>query len=258
VSLARLRRRLSLRAEDGFSLAELVIAILVMIMGVGALTALFVNNDNSSLAGQREVSQLAVLQQQIENIHQLVKQYGFGALAMSGNPAQPTDATLPGDPTDPNDFVTGWGTSSEAFKVESDYNNTGNGTAAHTPSAGEPLLDPINGVSGGQVAPVQYADLSNGTTYANLASVPAGDSYATVYSYVMGTTTAGCNSSGLGSSCPASDVRRVVVAVLLNQPAHRQNVGPNTPTYSTTVVSNPIPTNQPSATSGLCILALGC
>jgi prepilin-type N-terminal cleavage/methylation domain-containing protein len=243
-----------LRDTSGFTLIEILAAMVILISALAGITYFFASNNDSSLASQREVSQLSVVQQQIENVHQLVKQYGFSALAMSGNPAQPTDSTLPTDPTDPNDFITGWNTTGEAFRVEGDYNNTALGVITGTAATGETMLDPITGTTGGQLTPAQYTDVSTGTTYASVSSVPAGDPYATVNTYVTAASTIGCNSA-LGS-CAATDARRVIVAVTLQQLGQRSNLGPNKPAYASTVFTNPTASNQAALANGLTILGL--
>jgi hypothetical protein len=50
----------------------------------------------------------------------------------------------------------------------------------------------------------------------------------------------------------------VVVAVLLHHPKapSSRNLGPNTPTYSTVVITNPLASNYPTSASGLRILGL--
>lgn len=245
-----------LREADGFTMIELVVSIFIVIIVMGALSALFVTSNDSSFASQREFSQLSVLQQQIEHTRQVLKEYGFSALALTSAPGQPTDSPLPANPTNPDDFVSSTGCS-EAFTVESNYNITSEtyptttGTIADNP---EPLL--INGctvsgnaISGGQLAPVQYVDL---TTDSTSSSAPSSDPYATVYTFVTQTTTVGCNTS-LTGGC-TGDARRVVLAVLLNHAA--ADIGPSYPTYSTTVFTNPAASDQPTSASGLRVLGL--
>ena len=245
-----------LRDANGFTMIELVVSIFIAIIVIGALSALFVTSNDSSFASQRELSELSVLQQQIERVRQTVAEYGFSALALTSAPAGPTDSPLPTDPTNPDDFVSG-SACSEAFTVESNYNNTAEsypvsaGVIADNP---ESLL--VNGctvssnaISGGQLAPVQYADLTTGATS---SSAPSSDPYATVYTFVTQTSMAGCNTS-LGGSC-TGDVRRVVLAVILNHAA--ADVGPSYPTYSTTIFANPVASDETANASGLRILGL--
>jgi type II secretory pathway pseudopilin PulG len=244
-----------LREANGFSMIELVVSIFIVIVVIGALSALFVTSSDSSFASQRELSQLSVLQQQIEKVRQSVAEKGFSALALTSAPAGPTDSPLPNDPTNPDDFVSGTGCS-EAFTVESNYSNTSESYPTSDVIADNPESLLVNGctvgsnaISGGQLAPVQYADLTTGATS---SSAPSSDPYATIYTFVTQTTTAGCNTS-LGASC-TGDVRRVVLAVLLNHAA--ADVGPSYPTYSTTVFTNPLASDQTANASGLRILGL--
>jgi type II secretory pathway pseudopilin PulG len=244
--------------EHGFTMIELVLSMFVVTVMLGVLALMFVQSHDSSFASQREISQLSVLQQQVERIRQTVKQYGFASLALTSAPAGPTDSPLPANPTNPNDFVSGSGCS-EAFQVQSNYNNTGESFASSQTVADNPESLLVNGctvggnsISGGQLAPVQYADLTTGSTYASVSSVPAGDPYATVYTFVTQTSTAGCNTA-LGGSC-TGDVRRVILAAVLDHAA--TDIGPSYPTYTTTMFGNPIASNQPTNASGLRILGL--
>lgn len=243
------------RASGGFALIEVMAALFVVLAVIGALALVFASNDSSSLASQLQISRLSALQQQIEKLRNVVSEYGFSALALNAEPGAPTDSTLPSNPTDPNDFITGYGTANEAFRVESNYNNTAEGVIADTPTIGEPLLDPNTGSSGGQVAPVQCVDLSNPSSSATCSTLANGtDAYATVYTYITQTSTVGCAKSD--GSCNG-DARRVIVAALLHHPGSpSKNLGPNTPTYSTVVITNPLASDYASSASGLRVLGL--
>lgn len=245
---------MKLRSSDGFTLIEVMVALFVVLAVIGALALVFASNDNSSLAAQQQISRLSVLEQQIEKVRNVVSQYGFSALALNGNPSAPSDSPLPIDPTDPNDFVTGHGTSNEAFLVETNYNDTSEGVLPDTPSSGEPLLDPNTGSSGGQVSPVQCVDLSSPGSASSCSALAAGtDPYVTVYTYVTQTNTVGCKTS---TGC-TGDARRVIVAALLHHPgSSSRNIGPNTPTYSTVVLTNPLASDYPASASGLRVLGL--
>lgn len=234
---------------------EVVISIFIVVTVIGALSVLFVTSNDSSFASQRELSGLSVLQQQMEKVRQTIAQYGFSALALTSSPAAATDSPLPTDPTNPDDFVSGSGCS-QAFTVESNYNLTSESYPASETIADNPESLLVNGctvsgnsISGGQLAPVQYVDL---TTGAASSSAPSGDPYGTVYTFVTQTATVGCNTS-LSGGC-TGDARRVILAVVLNRSA--ADVGPNYPTYSTTVFTNPAASDQPTTASGLRILGL--
>jgi type II secretory pathway pseudopilin PulG len=240
----------SLRSTGGFTIVEVLAALMMVLLVLGALALFFANNNDSSLASQREISQLSVLQQQIERVRDVVSQYGFGALALNAEPSAPSASPLPNNPKDPNDFITGYGTGSEAFLVENNYNNAAEGVLSDTPSTGEPLLDPNTGAAGGQISPLQCVDLATGNQ-ASCGSLASGSNpYATVYTYITQTSTVGC--AGATGSC-SGDARRVIVAAVVQNPvaSARRNIGPNTPTYSTTVITNPVASDQSNQASGL-------
>lgn len=267
-----------LRDEGGFSMIELVVAMFLIAIVMGALALLFVNSNDSSYANQRELTEMSVLQQQVEQVRETVAQYGFGALALTGAPSSATDSTLPGDPTNPDDFVSGSGCG-ESFTVQSNYNATTESfpTGQSVADNPEPLL--INGctvsgtaISGGELAPVQYVDMSTGSVYSSLSSIPVTDLSATLYTFVTQTTTVGCN----GSGC-TGDGRRVILALVPNAaaadigayyPANSSSASTTSTTaqcgtvapsaravlacstaYSTTLFSNPVASNYSNSAS---------
>ena len=150
-----------LAAEDGMTLVEVLVSLAIMVLIVGAITVGMVRNNDSALGVQRQAQLVTVLQNRIEYVRQLLtqtyKSKGFAAIALSSNPAKPTDSTLPSNPADPNDFIVGWTSTggSEEFKIEKNYNSTSEG-ALEVNNGGEPLqIDTTNG----QIAPVVYVDL---------------------------------------------------------------------------------------------------
>jgi hypothetical protein len=112
------------------------------------------------------------------------------------------------------------------------------------------------------IAPVVYADLVTGTFSCTLAGV-GNDAYATVYTYIT-QASVGCNTATANgfTSCSngtgiAGDARRVIVAALLNTTdVNHPNPGslthgPEYPTYVSTVITNPVPSNQANQVNGL-------
>lgn len=212
---------------------EVIVAILLVTVAVTAVGNLFINANDSSLASQRQVNLLEVAQSQIESVRQTVKQQGFPALALNAYPANPTDAVLPTDPSDPNDFLVANGTAAASYRIEQNFNLTSLGQISIAPTNGEPL----------------EVDTTNGRIAPKTTGVAAGSSTATVWTYVT-KATVGCVAA-LGA-CAADDARRVIVAVKLDTVANaRQDVGPNKPVYLTTIVTNPLPSNQPNSAIGL-------
>ncbi len=241
------RHRSRFSAAAGFTMIELVVSMFIGILVIGAAAVTFANANDSSLASQRQFSLVSVLQQQIENIRGTVRRYGFDALAMTSTPAAVSTST---DPINPNAFVTGSGCAA-TFTVLANYNNTAEAFTAGTtaPDSPEPLVANSctvagTAISGGQIVPVQYADLTTGVTS---STAPTTDPYATIYTFVTQTSEASC-STATANACGA-DVRRVTVAAVLN--AQGTDIGTNYPVYSATVFSNPVATDQSNTASTL-------
>jgi len=227
--------------EQGFTLVEVIVAILVSLLVIGAAATGFARNSDSAAAGQLQSELLTVAQQQIEKVRSTVTRYGFDALALNAKPPAPTNALLPTDPTDPDDFIKNWSTAAPSFLIETNYNATTGGQISTAPASGEPLeIDSTNGM----IAPTVASNPLDVNT-----QVAVGSGTATVYTFVTQATVP-CNTTVLGG-CAASDVRRVIVAVRMNTTTGAKEIGPNAPVYISTVFSNPIPSNQPSSATGL-------
>jgi hypothetical protein len=251
--------------ESGDTLIEVLVATLVLVLIVAAVAGMMITNNKATLGNQRETQLVSILQQRVEYVHEVFTQYyptlGFAALALKSNPAQGADSTPPSDPTDPNDFITpyvsGFATATsgtaENYLIEGNYNHTTEGTIdAGTTYAEELEVDPTNG----KIDPVTYVDITTGTTYTSFGSLPSGDPYATVYTYVtqavtgVNTAVSACPSGVTGST--TGDARRVIVAAKLYTPTGRlDNIGSKFPSYATTLIVDPVPADTCQGASGL-------
>jgi type II secretory pathway pseudopilin PulG len=261
--MRHIRQRLS--SDDGVTMVEVLLGAVLGSLVVAAIAMGMVSNSDSALSTQRQAQLLAVLQNRMENVRQLFTENyaksGFSSLALSSNPEKGADATLPGSPSDPNDFITpyvaGYNTAtsgtSEGFLIEKNYNATSEGTV----DGGSTLTEKLQvDTSNGRIAPVTYVDLSTGKTYSSAASVPSGHTYATVNTY---TTIAKVATTSSSTSCPTtagtasneSDARRVIVAARLSSANAHGDIGSKTPQYATTLITNPVPSNQCQGASGL-------
>jgi prepilin-type N-terminal cleavage/methylation domain-containing protein len=219
-----------MRRQDGFTLIEVIVGMLVSTLLVVGVSAALINASSSSLSSQRQANLVEIAQAQIDKVHQIVSQYGFAALALNASPANPTDATLPASPNDPNDFVV----ANTSFLIENNYNATSHGQISAAPANGEPL----------------EVDTTNGRVTPKVSSIAAGGATVTIWTFVT-KAAIGCNSAVLGA-CAADDARRVIVAAKLNTIAGgRQTLGPNTPVYLSTVIANPVPSNQSNSSTGI-------
>jgi prepilin-type N-terminal cleavage/methylation domain-containing protein len=227
--------------EQGFTLIEVIVAMALAVLVIGASAAGFARNSDSAQASQQQAALLTVAQQQIEKVHGIVSRYGFAALALSSTPPAPTDSVLPIDPADPDDFIKNHSSSTPSLLIETNYNATSSGQISTAPTNGEPLeIDAANGM----IAPTVATNSTDPNT-----QIAVGGGTATVYTFVTQATVP-CNTTVLGG-CAASDVRRVVVAVCMNTTPGAKEIGPNAPVYISTIFSNPIPSNQPSSATGL-------
>jgi type II secretory pathway pseudopilin PulG len=246
------------------TMVEVLVGAVLSALVIGAVAVGMASNSDSALATQRQAQLLAVLQSRMENVRQLFAQNytatGFASLALSENPKKGEDASLPKSPTDPNDFITpyvsGYNTATsgttEGFLIEKNYNATGEGTVDGGSTFTETLqVDTTNG----RIAPVVYVDLTTGTSYSSAASVPSGHTYAIVNTYititkVMTSTSSTSCATTSGTSSNASDARRVIVAARLSSATAHKNLGSRTPLWATTLIANPIPSNQCQPSAG--------
>lgn len=240
----RAPRRLARIAEQqrGDTLIEVVVAAVLGVVIIGALTISFVSGNDSSLGAQREAQLVEVANQQMENIHQLVKVDGFSRLAMSSVPPAGSSATLKfssATPIDPNSFVTTCGTTS-AYEIENNYDNTPEGLVSSLPTE-----------SPCTTAGVEPLLTSASSSLSSLPSSVTVGSMSVNLDYYVTQTSVGCNASFGNGSC-TNDARRVIVAAVDSQAAsacssagtaNRCALGGDAPVYLSTVFTNPTPTN---------------
>jgi prepilin-type N-terminal cleavage/methylation domain-containing protein len=213
--------RTHIGSEAGFTLIEVLVAMAIAVTITLAIATTIDKGIFTSHAHQRQAETLSIAQREVERIRQTVAQYGFAALALSSDPGTPA-ATLPMTPTNPDDFITGTG-SSRAFRIMESFHNTTLGVATGTPSAGEPLL----------------VDATNGRVAPTTANVTSGGVTATVYRYV----TRRSDTCSTANACDGDSRRVTIVVVPTNNTAHRLQT--TTPFYFQTVVNNPVPQDEP-------------
>jgi len=263
------------RSEQGFTIIEVLVAAVILIIVIAATSALFIRGNDASLASQRQSQAISVADEQIEMIRQEVKTQGFDALAMSAVPSTGSSSSLStiglgNTYTDPNHFATtgqtGCGSSNAGYAIEANWDDNSEGPAsAVTPFASctdttSAVDEPLEVLSGGFVTPQQ-------------TNVAVGSDTATVDAYVTDTyvgcngSLGGCPSTTSGSvagcswptsttaSTTCADARRVIVAVIVDNHGYAANgraeIGPNAPVYVSTMFTNPDPSNSPDNPAGL-------
>jgi prepilin-type N-terminal cleavage/methylation domain-containing protein len=216
--------RADLAGERGMTLIEVMVAMAIGITLVLGISTTLDHGVLNSLGHQRQASALSIAQREVEKVRQTVAQYGFDAIALSSLPGAPTAGALATNPTNPDDFQTGYGTAAVAFRIMESFHNTALGVASTTPANGEPL------VVGGTAAYPTTGRVDPKTT-----GVTSGNVTATVYRYVTRRTEA-CLAAG---ACDGDSRRVTIVVVPTNDPGTKlQTKGP---VYFSTVVDSPVP-----------------
>lgn len=265
------------RSQHGFTIVEVMIAALILVLAITTASSLFVRGSDASLSTQRESQAISVADQEIEMIRGEVKTKGFDSLAMSSLPATGSSGTLANDGltglgnthTDPNYFVTtgqnGCGSGNAGYAIEADWDDTSQGPASGvTPwssctDTGSVIDEPLQVLSGGFVTP-QQTNVTVGSYTATIDTYVT-DTYVGCNTQLGGcpTTTSGSVSgctwpSSTSASTTCADARRVIVAVVVNSgfaSTGRADIGPNSPVYVSTVFTNPNPSNSPDNPAGV-------
>jgi hypothetical protein len=227
---------------------EVVVSALCLALIVSAVASLLVNGGDTALQSQRQTALLEFADQQIEQIRQSVKNNpaGFAALATSAAPS--ATAT---NVDDPNHFwaadggckPTGSPTSYGEYYIVNDYLNPTTPLSAGSATGTEPAFSGCDSgaeplvVTAGAIVPVSAGPYSVGGDAVMV------DSYVTQ-------TNVGCNTNIGGGTC-GTDARRVTVAVVPTGTVGGGSTQIAAPIYTSTIFTNPQPTNAPNGTIGL-------
>lgn len=216
-----------LRAEEGFSLVEVLVAALVLVLALTALAAVFINNQNQSSAQLEESQMINAADQQIEQLRAQVNAGKFNALGVSANPTVATQlaGTVESTYKDPDSFAFTSGTT-ECYDINNNYDHVSSSAfASETPldftqwsdcsSYGEPVevlgtsaLVVEGTVSSGGSLPsgvaTQACPTSGSSTIDSPCYLNFGGTYMNVYTFVTDTYV-GCSTvTASGVACPTN------------------------------------------------------
>jgi type II secretory pathway pseudopilin PulG len=275
-----------LAEEGGFTIIEILVAVLILAFVIAAGASLFAHGEDSSAAVERESQLISVADQQIETIRAEVKAEGFAELAMQGNPAAlpstiPNTSPFSSLKADPTAFATRKSTcggSGYEYAIEANYDNTAEGAAENPDKTADDGFDWWNGCDAG-TEPLVILDSVDAFVPAQ-QTVAVGSDTAIVDTYVTDTYV-GCANTSSTYPCPSladttsggvtdeqvqsgcnfptitapsstvcTDARRVTVAVVLDDHG-RLNFGPSGPVYVSATFTNPVPTNSSTSSLGL-------
>lgn len=207
-----LRRRLATRLgpEEGFTVVEVLVTVMVLSVGLLAVVGPLESADRTAYNAQRSEQIVSFGQREIERLRGL----SYAQLGHAQLPSSEASGTQAGDnnPVNPNFYVINNADGTRNFKIMANYRDSTSGPAAGTTVEGEPL------VSGGTV--------TSGETFA-VAGLTG-----RIYRYV----------SWRRESCPNCDTngqnsKRVTVALAPDAPGN--GAGPSKPIWLTTVVTDP-------------------
>jgi type II secretory pathway pseudopilin PulG len=276
-----------IRSEEGFTLVEVLVAMLVLVLALVAMVGIVIGGQSQSAATVQEAQLINIADQQIEHIRAAVATSGFSELAMSSAPTAPSSPEAASNIVhstfkNPNTFVEG-----SCYEIASNYDSV------NTSAAGQPYGTAPTGFmqwsycSSDDGEPLEV--LSSGTTLINVTSTPSAcntnttttitvpctvslynGASATVYAYVTDTFV-GCgassySSTGNGCSLPStagvcatptstavasltcSEARRVTVAVY---PGGGGRLARVTPVFLSTIITDPTPVTSQGGSLGL-------
>lgn len=262
-----------LRTEAGFTLIEVLVAALILVLGAVLLGGLLISGQAQASADVQQTQLMDVADAKIEQVRSLEEAKGFDALALAvaPTPAGTGPGLVQNTWANPDSFLqpdAGCGAANLAFEIESNYDA---GTTPDPPAGfmawqncgtdGEPLQVQSDGL----VTSANGGPCSGG--FLTDCTVTIGSSTATVDTYVTDTYVA-CDNTNPNNVCPAlnsaqtevtgcatassfptdgsqstlcADARRVTVVVVPAATGTAAHLNRITPLYLSTIFTNGVP-----------------
>jgi prepilin-type N-terminal cleavage/methylation domain-containing protein len=280
-----------IRSQDGFTLVEVLVATLVLVLALVAMVGILIGGQSQSAASVQEAQLINIADQQIEHIRAAVATSGFSELAMSSAPSAPSSPESSSNIVhstfkNPNTFVEG-----SCYEVASNYDNVNTSASSQpygtAPSGfvqwsycgsddGEPLA--VLGSPATALINVTGTASACNTNTTTAITVPCTVSLyngytATVYAYVTDTFV-GCGASSYsstGNSCSLPSTSGVCASgsyptstatastacsearrvTVVVYPGGGGRLTRATPVFLSTIVTDPTPVTSQSGSLGL-------
>jgi prepilin-type N-terminal cleavage/methylation domain-containing protein len=119
-----------LKRQDGFTLVEVLVAAIVLVLALTAVVTVVVGGQSQSSATVQEAELINIADQQIEQVRAEVAASGFSELAMSSTPTAPASPEAASNIVrntfkNPNTFV-----ESSCYEIASNYDNVNTSASA--------------------------------------------------------------------------------------------------------------------------------
>jgi prepilin-type N-terminal cleavage/methylation domain-containing protein len=125
-----------IKHEQGFTLIEVMVAALLLVVAFTALATVFISGQSQASANVQQAQLINVADQQLEQIRSAVTNRGFAALGMNTAPTRLSSRVVRNTFFDPDSFVVSGANASSCLLVATNYDSVTTGAAAATPAYG--------------------------------------------------------------------------------------------------------------------------
>lgn len=134
-----------LNDELGLTIVEVMVAVLLLVLGLGAAVAAFPAASHQTLTGQRNEQAAALAERELEAL----RSRPYANVAITSAPTQSTNGLNAGEgdtnnPRNPDFYVNG---TTGLYRIKQDYHNSASAAAVGSPAAGEAMIVSASGVA---------------------------------------------------------------------------------------------------------------